>query len=304
VTELTITTDDGTDDDVRPLVLVDKSDGIATITLNDPDRLNPLGRAMRVAVGSALAEADVDPTIRCIVLTGAGRAFSAGGDHSQGEPFEGVQDWYWLVFKSFDGLAPSDPTNFLAPIDPHKLRTPVVAAINGFCAGSALMAASECDILIAGESAGFAMIESRMAHGGAGTMPYFIGPQWTRFLMYTGETITAQKAKEIGLVLEVVPDDELQARARDLASRIAAMPGQVVDLNKQQINGTLEMTGWAANKAFSSALGAVIETSAKDATLRDGRNLYEIFQTEGWKAWKQARDAAHPGPWLAHDEER
>src|SRR5216683_1682797 len=209
---------------ITDLALVEKSDGIATITLNDPDRLNPLGREMRIAVGTALAEADADPEVRCVILTGAGRAFSTGADQSHGDPVESAYDWYWLIYKNPYGVA---------PIDPYNMRTPVIAAINGMCYGAGMIHASECDLVVAAESARFCMIETRMGHGGAGSLPYFIGPQWTRFLMYTGEIISARKAKEIGLVLEVIADDELASRVRALATRIVAMPGNVDELNKQ-----------------------------------------------------------------------
>jgi enoyl-CoA hydratase/carnithine racemase len=116
--------------------------------------------------------------------------------------------------------------------------------------------------------------------------------------MYTGEIISADKAKEIGLVLEVVPDDELQARVRALATRIVAMPGNGVEMNKQQVNGTLEMMGWTANRTFSASHGAVLDAAAKGATLRDGRDLLKIHEEEGFKAFKEARDAAHKEPWL------
>jgi enoyl-CoA hydratase/carnithine racemase len=271
------------------LALVEKSDGIATITFNDPDRLNPLGRDMRIAVGTALAEADADPEVRCVILTGAGRAFSTGADQSHGDPVESAYDWYWLIYKNPYGVA---------PIDPYNMRTPVIGAINGMCYGAGMIHASECDLVVAAESAKFCMIETRMGHGGAGSLPYFIGPQWTRFLMYTGEIISARKAKEIGLVLEVVPDDELASRVRALATRIVAMPGNVVELNKQQINGTLEMMGWTANRTFGASHGAVLDSSAKGATLRDGRDLLEIHKKEGFRAFKEARDAAHKEPWL------
>jgi enoyl-CoA hydratase/carnithine racemase len=273
----------------RKLAIVDISEGIATITLNDPERLNPLGRDMRIAVGTALAEVDADPDVRCVILTGSGRAFSTGADQSHGDPVESAYDWYWLIYKNPYGVA---------PIDPFNMRKPVIAAINGMCYGAGMIHAAECDLVIAAESARFCMIESRMAHGGAAALPFFIGPQWARFLMYTGEIISAQKAKEIGLVLEVVPDAELADRTRELAARVAAMPGHGVEMNKQQINGTMDMMGWGANKTFSASHGAVLDSAALGATLPDGRDLLEIHRREGFRAFKDARDAAHKKPWL------
>src|SRR6202044_3853838 len=105
----------------------------------------------------------------------------------------------WMVYKDQYGVP---------LIDPHNMRTPVIAAINGMCFGAGLIHVAECDLIVAARSATFCMIEARMAHGGIGTLPYLIGFQWARYLMYTGDVLTAEKAKEIGLVLEVVEDDE------------------------------------------------------------------------------------------------
>jgi enoyl-CoA hydratase/carnithine racemase len=271
-------------------VVVEKSDRIATIRLNDPDRLNPLGRAMRSVLGPALAEADADPDVRCIVLTGTGRAFSTGADQSQGDPVESSVDWFWFHKEPYG----------VARVEPHAMRTPVIAAVNGLCYGAGMLVAAECDIVVAAESARFCMIEARMAHGGAGNLPFFIGPQWTKFLMFTGEIISPRRAQEIGLVLEVVPDDELLERVKKLAIRIASMPGQGVELQKQQVNGTLDMMGWAANRTFSASHGGVLDGAAVGATLPDGRDLFEIHKQEGFRAFKDARDEAHKEPWLSY----
>jgi enoyl-CoA hydratase/carnithine racemase len=272
------------------IVIYEKDGPVATITLNDPERLNPLGKAMREALGTALGEADRDPEVRCIVLTGSGRAFSSGADQSKGDPVESAVDWFWQYKEPYG----------TTPVDPHNMRTPVIAAINGLCYAAGMIMTAECDLIVAAESARFCMLETRMAHGGGGNLPFLIGQQWTRFLLYTGEIISARRAKEIGLVLEVVPDDELLERVHKLAVRIASMPGQGVELQKQQVNGTLDMMGWALNQTFNASHGGVLESAATDARLPDGRVLMDIHKTEGFRAFKDARDAAHKEPWLEY----
>lgn len=273
-------------------VLEQTADGVTTLTLNRPDRLNALGVEMREQLVDGLARADADEAVRCVVLTGAGRAFSAGADLKETGPVPhggDALDWYRFL----ESTNPAD-----AAIDVRSLRTPVIAAVNGDCYGAGMLAAVECDLLVAAESARFGMLEARMGSGGSTALPYLIGAQWTRYLMYTGETIDARRAREIGLVLEVVPDGELAERVRDLALRIASMPPLQVLLSKRQTDGTLAMMGRLANEVFSLPNQAILNSLAPEARAPDGRRLLDILEQEGLGALKEARDGTHHEPWL------
>lgn len=279
-------------DHPSPNVLSRTGDGVATITLNRPERLNALSGAMRRELVEELRRLDHEDEVRCIVITGAGRAFCAGADLNEKGAVpreEGVLGWYRFL----ESANPGD-----AAIDVRSMRKPVVAAINGLCYGAGLLCAAECDLLIAAESATFAMLEARMGSGGSTALPFLIGAQWTRFLMYTGEIIEAAKAKEIGLVLEVVPDSELAERVHDLALRIAAMPPHQVFFSKRQTDGTLAMMGKLTNEVFSLPNQAILNSVAKLAQAPDGRSLLQILNDEGITALKKARDAVHARPWL------
>lgn len=278
----------------RP-VLCAVDEHVATLTLNRPDRLNALDMPTRDLLVSELERLDADPDVHCIVLTGAGRAFCAGADLSEkgAVPREdGVLGW----LRFFETTNPAD-----AAIEGSHLHKPVIAAINGLCYGAGLLAAIECDLLVAAESASFGMLEARMGSGGSNVLPFLIGAQWTRYLMYSGEVISAAKAREIGLVLEVVPDADLAVRVRDLARRIAAMPPLQVMLSKRQTDGTLAMMGKLNNEVFSRSHQAILNSLATLATDADGHPLLQILDQEGIAALKRARDAIHREPWLREE---
>ena len=141
-----------------------------------------------------------------------------------------------------------------------------------------------------------------MGASGVDVFPYIIGPQWSKFLMLSGEIISARKALEIGLVINVVPHEELWERTLDLASRISAMPRFGVMLNKRNVDGTLDMMGWASNKRFSRSHKAIVEAMGEHAEASDGRLLRQIRAEDGFQAFKEARDKAFREPWFRDEE--
>jgi len=268
---------------------------VACLTLNRPDALNALSQgpgSLQDELNAAMARADADDVIRSIVITGAGRAFCAGADTTEmtGES-QTVVPTPWRQYRSQHAFAE----------DLERIRNvskPVLAAINGICYGGGVLLAAHCDIRIASDDAKFSMIEGRMGMSGAEILPFLVGPQWAKFLIWTGESISAQRAKDIGLVLDVVPADRLVERVIDLAMRIAAAPQFGVMMNKRNINGTEDLMGWSANRLFSNSHTTLTELMVPIAAGPDGRPLQQILADEGFRAFKAARDAAHPTPWL------
>ncbi|WP_280421832.1 enoyl-CoA hydratase/isomerase family protein [Nocardia carnea] len=263
---------------------------VATITLNRPERLNALSHGptgVHAELVAALAVADKDPEVRCVVLTGAGRAFSSGGDLQADPPHEGPLAWFRFMEE--------EDHDFAALRD---CRKPVIAAVNGLCYGAGLILAAHADIRIASSAARFGFIESRMGGTGIEVFPFLIGIEWSKFLMFTGELISAEKAKEIGLVLEVVDEDRFAERIRDLAQRIAAMPWQGVQLNKRVIDTAADMMGLHNQKVAARGINALVGSSSKDAEAADGRRLTDVLAQEGFKGFLRARDAAFRTPWL------
>jgi enoyl-CoA hydratase/carnithine racemase len=198
------------------------ADHVATLTLNAPDRMNTISGPMLQAISARLLQADADPEARCIVLTGAGRAFCAGldlqaqmagpkgglGNLGDGSSFAGEID-----------LRNTPPTVL------HNLDTPTVCVLNGGAAGYGLDLALGCDIRIASDRAklnsGFAKRGILPESGGTWLLPRMVGYARAAEIAFTGRTLTAEEALDLGLVNHVVPADELDKRAAELAGEIA-----------------------------------------------------------------------------------
>lgn len=263
---------------------------VATLTLNRPERLNALSHGpdgMHHEITTALRLADQDQAVRCVVLTGAGRAFSSGGDLVTDPPRDGVVDWY-------DFMREED-ADFAVVRD---MRKPVIAAINGLCYGAGLILAAHTDIRIASSAARFGFIESRMGGTGIEVFPFLIGVQWAKFLMFSGELISAERARDIGLVLEVIPADRFQPKVRELALRISAMPPQGVRFNKHVIDSATDLMGLQNQKVAARALNAIVGATSRDARAADGRLLRDVLREGGFREFLRARDAAFREPWL------
>jgi enoyl-CoA hydratase/carnithine racemase len=198
------------------------ADHVATITLDAPQRMNTISGAMLDQLSEYLLAADADREVRCVVLTGAGRAFCAGLDlAAQMSASSG----------SLGGMGGGEavPGEFdlrnAPPIVLHQLDTPVIAALNGGAAGYGLDLALGCDIRIAAASAklnpGFAKRGILPESGGTWLLPRMVGYAKAAEIAFTGRTLTAAEALDLGLVNHVVADDELRDRAHAMAVEIA-----------------------------------------------------------------------------------
>jgi enoyl-CoA hydratase/carnithine racemase len=204
-------------------VLYEVSDNIATITLNAPERMNTISGAMLDQLSEALLKADADPNARCIILTGAGRAFCAGLDLAA--QMSGPKDSLGNMGNLGASSGEFDIRN-APPIVLHHLDTPTVCALNGGSAGYGLDIALGCDIRIAAESAklnpGFAKRGIVPESGGTWLLPRIVGYAKAAEISFTGRTLSASEAADLGLVNRVVPGDTLMVEARALAGEIAA----------------------------------------------------------------------------------
>ncbi|MEV7608575.1 crotonase/enoyl-CoA hydratase family protein [Microbacterium sp. NPDC089320] len=194
------------------VVLIEQRGHVAVITLNRPQALNAVDTELATALGDALEDAGRDDGIRAIVLTGAGRGFSAGYDlkaYARGESAEHRDHPEW----GFGGAVR------------HVVDTPVIAAINGFAYGGGAEIALAADLAVAGVSTriGFPEVTRGLvaAGGGAIRLQRLLPRRIAAELLFTGEPILAARAEEFGLVNRVVPDDEVVDAAVDLAARIA-----------------------------------------------------------------------------------
>lgn len=203
-------------------VLLDVKDHIGVITLNAPGRMNTISSAMLTQLSEKFLEADKNPEVRCIILTGAGKAFCAGLDlGSQSGKTEklGVLDSTESNMVEFD-LRDAPPTVL------HNLDTPVICALNGGAAGYGLDIALGCDIRVAADTAkmapGFAKRGILPESGGTWLLPRIVGYARAAQIAFTGRTLPAEECLELGLVNSVVPADQLMDAAFELAGEIAA----------------------------------------------------------------------------------
>ncbi len=203
-------------------VLYEVAEHVATITLNAPERMNTISGSMLTTLSARLLEADRDRDVRCIVLTGAGRAFCAGLDLTA--QMRGPAGSLGNL-----GTLDANPGEFdlrdAPPVVLHNLDTPTICALNGGAAGYGLDIALGCDVRIAAERAklnpGFAKRGILPESGGTWLLPRLVGYAKAAEIAFTGRTLTASEALELGLVNRVVADDELTASTRALAAEIA-----------------------------------------------------------------------------------
>jgi enoyl-CoA hydratase/carnithine racemase len=234
-----------------PVLYEMDGEGIVTLTLNRPDMRNPLTDAdMLDAILSALARLEADSAARVAILTGAGKAFSSGGNMHAMRTGGGLKDELPARTRSnYKRGIQRLPLAFAA------LEVPVIAAVNGPAIGAGCDLTCMCDLRIAGESARFAesfvKIGLVSGDGGAWLLPRVIGWSKAAEMALTGDMIDAAEALACGLVSQVVPDSELIEAARKLARRIAANPPHAVRMTKRLL--------WEGR---SAALASVLEMAA------------------------------------------
>jgi 2-(1,2-epoxy-1,2-dihydrophenyl)acetyl-CoA isomerase len=199
----------------------DVGDGVATITLNRPDAMNGLDIATKEALLRAVRDAEQDPAVRCVVLTGTGRAFCVGQD----------------LKEHISILRSSDAESLFRTVEEHynpivtalaTMPKPVVAAVNGVAAGAGASLAFACDFRILAESAGFNLAFAGVAlscdTGSSWTLPRLVGRAKALELLYFPRTIDSAESLELGLATKVVDTDQLHGEAALLARRLADGP--------------------------------------------------------------------------------
>ncbi|MBM3717786.1 MAG: enoyl-CoA hydratase/isomerase family protein [Actinobacteria bacterium] len=204
-------------------VLLEVSDRIGTLTLNAPGRMNTISSEMLRLLSERLLEADRDPDVRCIIMTGAGKAFCAGLDMGA---MSGRGESLGVLDGGGDSMAAEIDMREVPPVVLHNIDTPVICALNGGAAGYGLDIALGCDIRIASETAklapGFAKRGILPESGGTWLLPRMVGYAKAAEISFVGRTLSAQESLELGLVNHVVPADQLMDRAREMAGEIAA----------------------------------------------------------------------------------
>lgn len=255
-------------------VLFEKGDGYGIVTLNRPVVLNAINWSIMRRLMVALEAADADADVKAIILTGAGRAFSAGGDIQSTPPPD------------------KDPTPSGMAINMKiwGMQKPVIAAVRGYAVGQGCELAGMCDLTIASEDAVFGELQIR--HGFAPPIlitPFLVGIKQAKELLMLGERVSAQDALRLGMVNRVVPNDRLMDEAIEMARKLAALPQRTVRLNKMLVNRTYELAGFRDALDYRSD-PAVAEFTGQPA---EADPHLQVLREQGWEAFRQSRDALY-----------
>jgi enoyl-CoA hydratase len=262
---------------------VDK--GRARITLNRPEKRNALSIALVEELRDALWEADDDKSVHCVILKGAGKSFCAGYDLTPNRvsPSDGIDrrrgigidDDAWMIERFQRGLR--------TLTEMHK---PTIAQIHGHCYAGGTDLALYCDMLIAADSARFGYSALRNMGAAPNQMwLYHIGPQWTKRLLLTGDTISGEEAAQIGLVLKSVPLEQLDHEVEGLADRLSWIDPEMLSANKRIINIGMELMGAQVLQRLAA------ENDARAHTTQAARSVFKQINAEGLAAALADRDA-------------
>jgi enoyl-CoA hydratase len=255
------------------------------VTLNRPEKLNALSQQLQSELIECLTNADEDPDVRVITLRGAGRAFCAGFDITPPQSDEDRE-----ITEARRGNIRSDmqrlqkTARLMTSI--FDLSKPVIAGIHGHVIAGGTDLALHCDIIIAAEDAniGFPPVRSM------GTPPthmwtYMVGPQWAKWFMLTGETVSGKEASDIGLVWKSVPAEGLDAAVEDLATKMAKIPWEMLAANKSIVNKALDLMGRNMMQVIAAETDAVSHQSPIV------KEFNEISSQQGLKAALEWRDS-------------
>ncbi len=244
-------------------IIYEKKDGIARITLNRPEALNAISPQVLMELEQALKDIAGDDTVGVVVLTGAGRAFSAGVDikgmntDAQGDI---VTTRKRLALDVIEALENSDK--------------PVIAAVNGYCLTGALELATACDLIVASESASFGDTHARWGltptWGGSQRLPRLIGAMKAKEMVFTCDMLTATEAQQIGLVNKVVPPEKLDEAVQELAGKILANSRASIRIQKSLMNRGLKLDYASGLKmAEEESPGATGDSQTRLQSFRD-----------------------------------
>lgn len=246
----------------------DAETGVATLTLNRPDRLNALTFEVYAELRDTFAALDTEPGVRAIVLTGAGRGFCSGGD---------VEDIIGALFgRDPEGLLEFTRMTCDVVANMRRCRRPIVAALNGTVAGAGAVLATASDIRIASETAKIAFLFVKVGLSGADMgvswmLPRIVGMGHAAELLMTGDFIPAERAFEIGLYHRVVPAEQVMTVAATFAERLARGPAEGLAASKRALDLEAAMT-------LEQALDHEARVQAGLMLHPDYREAYEAFR--------------------------
>lgn len=253
-------------------IIFRKAGNVAWITLNRPERLNALNHALSTELVNCLLETDLDPEVRVIVITGAGRGFCSGADFKPGAVTSDLPRESWGI----DGRRQGMRRGFqLITKTIRNLDKPTIASVNGACTGGGLDIALACDLRIGSDQARFQVAFVKRGvlpyTGGTFFLPRVVGLAKALEMLYTGDFMDGQEAERYGLLNKLVPHDQLEEATQELAAKIAKGPPIALRLGKLMMVRGLEL-GFETSLEMA-AIANVIPQLSEDAN--EGRRSFE-----------------------------
>ncbi|MEM7670405.1 MAG: crotonase/enoyl-CoA hydratase family protein [Pseudomonadota bacterium] len=267
-----------------------KTDGrIGRITLNRPEVLNAIDDDVPGLLSSAVAQANADPEVHVIVLSGAGRSFCAGYDltyYAEGNGAgEVTQAMPWDPMKDFAFMS-ANTEHFMALWRSHK---PVICKVQGHAVAGGSDIALCSDLVVMAEEAEIGYMPARVWGCPTTAMwVYRLGPEQAKRMLLTGDRITGREAADMGLVLKAVPEADLNAEVEALAGRMATVPINQLMMQKMVINQAIEAMGLANTQRLATILDGITRHSPEGIAFKD---------RSGEVGWKQTTDERDRGTW-------
>ncbi len=229
-------------------IIVTKENGLATLKLNRPEVFNSFNQKMAFDLQKALDDCAQDDSVRCIVLTGEGKAFCAGQDLAEATDPKGPE-LKSIVREHYNPII----------LKIRAIEKPIIAAVNGVAAGAGANIALACDIVFAKESASFIQAFSKIGlipdSGGTFFLPRLIGWQKAAALMMTGDKVMAKEAESLNMIYKAIPDEDFDKIVSNFATKMAEMPTRGLGLTKK-----------ALNSSFTNSLEEQLEVEEKFQT--------------------------------------
>ena len=269
-------------------VLLEKDERIGRIILNRPDVLNAIDGDLPAELAARVEEANADPDIHVIILSGAGRAFCAGYDLTyyassvEGEGRKLTQDMPWDPMKDYAFMYKNTEL-FMSLWRSHK---PVIAKVHGYAAAGGSDIALCCDMIVMADDAEIGYMPARVWGCPTTAMwTYRLGPEQAKRMLFTGDRIDGKEAERIGLVLKSVPPEELDTEVERLADRISTVPINQLMMQKMVINQAIEAMGLVNTQKLATIFDGITRHSP------EGMNFKTRSEDKGWKETVRERDA-------------
>ena len=241
-------------------LLVDRRDGVVTVTLNRPEKYNAVNRRMWRELIEVFDDVEDTPGDRVLVLTGAGKAFCSGADLTDADAAGELQGGVGASIAQMRVVG-------RCALRLHELHLPTIAAVNGVAAGAGCNLALGCDLVLASADARFSEIFTRRGlnidFGGSWLLPRLIGLHRAKELAFLAEVVSAAEAERYGIVNRVVPADRLSGEVTELADRLAAMPPIQLSITKRLLNQSFSVS--MAEAVEFEGVAQVLEFRTADA---------------------------------------